>query len=119
MSDLLSPVVEFAPSRDRLSGEWPDSRWQRRRATRIDLHCHSTFSDETLQFLPGFVYHPLLTPEEIYDLAKSRGMDFVTITDHDTIDGCKALVDRRGDLPDFISGEEVSVAFPEDGTIVH
>ena len=32
-------------------------------------------------------------PEEVYELAKRRGMDFVTITDHDTIDG--ALRDRR------------------------
>ena len=26
-------------------------------------------------------------PDEVYELAKRRGMDFVTITDHDTIDG--------------------------------
>ena len=32
-------------------------------------------------------------PEEVYELAKRRGMDFVTITDHDTIDG------RPGDRP--------------------
>ena len=29
-----------------------------------------------------------LRREEVYELAKRRGMDFVTITDHDTIDGC-------------------------------
>jgi len=86
---------------------------------RIDLHCHSSFSEEQLKFLPGMVWHPLCTPEALYDLAKERGMDFVTITDHDTIDGCKALVDRRGPLRDFVFGEEVSVSFPEDGTIIH
>ena len=32
-------------------------------------------------------------PEEVYELAKRRGMDFVTITDHDTIDGVPG--DRR------------------------
>ncbi len=32
-------------------------------------------------------------PEEVYELAKRRGMDFVTITDHDTIAG--VLRDRR------------------------
>ncbi len=112
---LLQPIVEVVNTRGR------DGALHARRlaGTRIDLHCHTTFSDETLSFLPGLVYHPLLEPQEVYDLAKSRGMDFVTITDHDTIDGCKALLDRRGDLPDFIVGEEVSVAFPEDGTIVH
>ena len=97
----------------------PGHDWTGRRGTKIDLHCHTVFSDEQIAVLPGIVYHPLLEPEESYDLAKSRGMDFVTITDHDTIDGCKALLDRRGELPDFIFGEEVSARFPEDGTVVH
>jgi predicted metal-dependent phosphoesterase TrpH len=118
MSDLLTLVPEFT-SANRSITRPASVRWTRSTGTRFDLHCHSTFSDETIQFLPGFVFHPLLKPEEVYDLAKQRGMDFVTITDHDTIDGCKDLLDRRGDLPDFIIGEEVSVAFPEDGTIVH
>lgn len=94
-------------------------RWEHRPGVRIDLHCHSTFSDETLKWLPGLLYHPLSEPEDVYDLAKRRGMDFVTITDHDTIDGCKALLDRRGPLPDFVFGEEITTRFPEDGTIVH
>ena len=33
-------------------------------------------------------------PEEVYELAKRRGMDFVTITDHDTIDGVLEIADR-------------------------
>ncbi len=86
---------------------------------RIDLHCHSSFSIERLKYLPGLVWRPLLEPEALYELARKRGMSFVTITDHDTIDGCKALIDRRGPLPDFVFGEEVSVRFPEDGTIIH
>lgn len=86
---------------------------------KVDLHCHTTFSDETLRWLPGLVYKPTDTPEQVYALAKARGMDFVTITDHDTIDGCKALLDRFGPLPDFFVGEEISAAFPDDGTIVH
>lgn len=114
MVDLLTPVVEF----ERALGE-RCSPWRRVAGRRIDLHCHTTFSDEMIRYLPGIVYHPLLTPEQTYDLAKSRGMDFVTITDHDTIDGCKALVDARGHLPDFVFGEEVTTVFPEDGTIIH
>ena len=115
MNGILSPILEYA----RAAQTDQQQTWQRLAGRRIDLHCHTTFSDETLRWLPGIVYHPVQTPEELYDLAKSRGMDFVTITDHDTIDGCKALLDRRGDLPDFIVGEEVTVTFPEDGTIVH
>lgn len=116
MTRLLEPSLEIAretPPKSR-TGEW-----RRLATTRIDLHCHSTYSDETIKYLPGIVYHPLLEPWEIYDLAKKRGMDFVTITDHDTIDGCLALLDQRGPLPDFIVGEEVSVRFPEDGTVIH
>lgn len=94
-------------------------RTQRLPGSRVDLHCHSTFSRETIKYLPGVAFQPLLEPHEIYALCKKRGMDFVTITDHDTIDGCKALLDRAGDLPDFIVGEEVSCSFPEDGTIIH
>jgi predicted metal-dependent phosphoesterase TrpH len=35
-------------------------------------------------------------------------MDLVTITDHDSIDGCLELLDPLGERPDFIMGEEVS-----------
>lgn len=86
---------------------------------KIDMHCHSSFSIERLHFLPSLVWRPLLTPTELYDAAKARGMSYVTITDHDSIDGCKALLDERGELPDFIVGEEVTTRFPEDGTIIH
>lgn len=115
MNDLLAPVLEYRID--------PDSGSPTRLAfpacTRVDLHCHSSFSEERIKYLPGIAYHPLLEPEQSYDLAKARGMDFVTLTDHDTIDGCKALLDRRGALTDFIFGEEVSVVFPADGTIIH
>jgi predicted metal-dependent phosphoesterase TrpH len=46
-------------------------------------------------------------------------MDLVTITDHDSIDGCLELLDRLGDLPDFITGEEVSATVPEFKHVVH
>lgn len=115
MSHLLSPPSEYILGLE-ASGA---ARYFQRPARRIDMHCHSSFSNEYLRYVPGLVYHPLLEPEEVYDLAKARGMDFVTLTDHDTIDGCKTLLDRRGNLPDFLVGEEVSTNFPEDGTLIH
>lgn len=115
MYGLLSPKLEYTNCEE--PGQ--PARWERVRGARIDMHCHSTFSYERLRWLPGLVYHPLCEPEEVYDTAKARGMDFVTITDHNSIEGCLALVDRRGELPDFIFGEEVSARFPEDGTVVH
>ncbi len=45
--------------------------------------------------------------EEVYELAKRRGMDFVTITDHDTIDGVLQIADR----PDVFVSEELTARF--------
>ena len=43
-------------------------------------------------------------PEDVYLVAKARGMDLVTITDHDSIDGCLELLARRPGATDiFIS----------------
>ena len=42
-------------------------------------------------------------------------MDFVTITDHDSLDGVLKLTDR----PDVIVGEEVTCYFPEDHCKIH
>ena len=46
-------------------------------------------------------------------------MDLVTITDHDSIDGCLELLDRSPDLENFIIGEEVSCRFPDGDIEVH
>lgn len=52
-------------------------------------------------------------PIDVYRTAKSCGMDLVTITDHDSIDGGLELLNQLGELPDFILGEEVSAYFPQ------
>ena len=54
-------------------------------------------------------------PEEVYALAKRRGMDFVTITDHDTIDGVLAIADR----PDVFISEELTARFRGEPQAVH
>jgi predicted metal-dependent phosphoesterase TrpH len=79
---------------------------------RADLHCHSRYSGRAkhLRFLRCRDCYS--QPLEIYRTAKRRGMDLVTITDHDSIDGCLEILNRLGDLPDFLMGEEVSAHFP-------
>jgi len=85
--------------------------------SRVDLHCHSTAS----QFSKLGVQRSLglpecaTPPEEVYELAKRRGMDFVTITDHDTIDGCLELADR----PDCFVSEELTARFAGEPQAVH
>ena len=84
---------------------------------RIDLHCHSFASTEADEAVLLALQCPesFSQPSEIYRQAKERGMDFVTITDHDSIDGVKILLNR----PDVISGEELTCYFPEDGCKMH
>ncbi len=86
---------------------------------KADLHCHTRHSGHAkhLRFLRCRDCYS--TPLDVYKTAKRRGMDLVTITDHDSIGGCLELLDRLGDLPDFIMGEEVTVCFPEFRHEVH
>ena len=46
-------------------------------------------------------------------------MDFVTITDHDSIDGCLYLLNRDPDLTDFFISEEVETWFPDTRQRIH
>jgi predicted metal-dependent phosphoesterase TrpH len=55
-------------------------------------------------------------PQEVYELAKRRGMDFVTITDHDTIDGALELAAEHDDV--FVS-EELTAWFRGEPQAVH
>lgn len=47
----------------------------------VDLHMHSTASDGTLR------------PSEVVQLAKSRGLTTIALTDHDTTDGLAEAID--------------------------
>lgn len=85
--------------------------------SRVDLHCHSTASQLSRLGVQRSLGLPecATPPEEVYELARRRGMDFVTITDHDTIDGCMALVDR----PDCFVSEELTARFAGEPQAVH
>ncbi len=86
-------------------------------ASRADLHCHSTASQESRLGVQRALGLPecATPPEEVHELAKRRGMDFVTITDHDTIDGALAIVDR----PDVFLSEELTASFRGEPQAVH
>ncbi len=59
------------------------------------------------------------TPEEIYRAAKARGMDVVTITDHDSLGGCLEFLARHPETPDFLMGEEIECRLPDRGVRLH
>ncbi len=86
-------------------------------ATRADLHCHSTASAVSKLGVQRALGLPecATPPEEVYALAKRRGMDFVTITDHDTIDGALSIADR----PDVFISEELTAQFAGEPQAVH
>jgi predicted metal-dependent phosphoesterase TrpH len=86
---------------------------------RADLHVHSWFSTENrdIAFLRSRDCYS--APDAVYRTARARGMDLVTITDHDTFDGCLDFLDRHPDATDFIPGEEVSCRFPDGDIEVH
>jgi glycosyltransferase involved in cell wall biosynthesis/predicted metal-dependent phosphoesterase TrpH len=81
------------------------------------MHCHSTASQFSRLGVQRSLGLPecATPPEEVYELAKRRGMDFVTITDHDTIDGCLELADR----PDCFVSEELTARFAGEPQAVH
>ncbi|MCA9279852.1 MAG: glycosyltransferase [Phycisphaeraceae bacterium] len=86
---------------------------------RADMHVHSNASRGAATALLGFlgVSECYSEPERVYAQARTRGMDLVCLTDHDTIDGAMELVDRGFD--DVIVGEEITTRFPEDGCVLH
>lgn len=85
--------------------------------SRVDLHCHSTASHFSRLGVQRSLGLPecATPPQEVYELAKRRGMDFVTITDHDTIAGCLELEGR----PDCFISEELTARFAGEPQAVH
>jgi predicted metal-dependent phosphoesterase TrpH len=87
--------------------------------SRADLHVHSRHSRVcgSLRFLRSRDCYS--SPLDVYLVAKRRGMDVVTITDHDAIDGWRELMDARPDAADILAGEEVSCWLPDADVQVH
>jgi predicted metal-dependent phosphoesterase TrpH len=94
-------------------GWFSDSRFKK-----ADLHCHSVHSTFKY-FRVANTRDCYNNPEDVYRLAKERGMDFVTLTDHDSIDGCLYLLNKYPDLDDFFVSEEVETWFPDTRQRIH
>ena len=85
--------------------------------SRADMHVHSTASQLSKLGVQRSLSLPecATAPEQVYELAKGHGMDFVTITDHDTIAGVLTLQD----LPDTFISEELTAWFRGEPQAVH
>jgi glycosyltransferase involved in cell wall biosynthesis len=86
---------------------------------RADLHVHSIHSERPSEWILKTLgtRESYTQPEHIYRQARERGMDLVTITDHNTIDGVLELRARYG--RDILMGVEATTYFPEDGCKIH
>ena len=76
---------------------------------RCDLHVHSVHSGRVnLPVLKSLANDSYSDPVAVYETARRRGMDLVTLTDHDTIAGNLAIAH----LPGTFISEEVTVELP-------
>jgi len=84
---------------------------------RIDLHVHSKFSKRPSQWILKKLGCPesFTEPLRLYQIAKSRGMSHVTISDHNTIDGALEIAH----LADTFISEEITTYFPDNQCKVH
>jgi len=86
---------------------------------KTDLHVHSSFSEHPSEW---FLKHlgaaeSYTDPETVYSRARAAGMDFVTLTDHNRIDGALILKEKHPD--DTFISVEATAYFPEDKCKIH
>jgi glycosyltransferase involved in cell wall biosynthesis len=84
---------------------------------KIDLHVHSKFSDQPPEWVPRKIgcRESYSEPLHIYRTALQRGMNQVTITDHNSILGSLAIAH----LPNTFISEEVTTYFPDHPGEIH
>ena len=87
------------------------------KVSRCDLHIHSRHSARSEEWLFRRFDFPdsYSDPKQLYEQLLKRGMDYVTITDHDAIDGCLEIAQ----LPQTFISEQVTTYFPGDGCKLH
>src|SRR5207248_8300532 len=104
----LRPTGTGWPNKDYAA--WPNM-------SKCDLHIHSRYSARSEEWLfRRFDFPDSYTePRALYGHLLKLGMDYVTITDHDTIEGCLRILD----LPKTFISEEITTYFPQDQCKIH
>ncbi|MGO9110809.1 MAG: glycosyltransferase [Thermoguttaceae bacterium] len=85
--------------------------------SKCDLHVHSKYSDRPSEWFLRRMGTPesFVEPRDVYRNARQKGMDFVTISDHNCIRGALEIAH----LPGTFLSNEVTTYFPENGSKVH
>jgi len=84
---------------------------------KADLHVHSKYSHQPSAWILRKIggAESYTEPAAVYRYLKEIGMDRVTLTDHDTIEGCLEIAH----LEDVFISAEVTTYFPEDRCKLH
>ncbi|WP_028316532.1 glycosyltransferase [Desulfatibacillum aliphaticivorans] len=84
---------------------------------KTDMHVHSKYSKRPSEWVLRKLgaAESYTEPTELYRIARDRGMNLVTITDHNSIGGALEIAH----LPGTFISEEVTSYFPEDGCKAH
>lgn len=85
--------------------------------SKADVHIHSKYSDRPSEWILRRIGAPesFVEPLDLYKRCRERGMDFVTISDHNCIQGALDIAH----LPDTFISCEVTTYFPEDEAKIH
>lgn len=84
---------------------------------KVDLHLHSSHSNKPTYWAMRKFNCPesYTSPRHLYETALARGMDYVTITDHNSISGALEIAH----LPNTFISSEITTHFPENGCKAH
>ena len=71
---------------------------------KIDLHVHSKFSGHASEWFLKKIgaNESYIEPEAVYRLAIANGMKFVTLTDHNEIQGSLELIEKQKQIEEKI-----------------
>jgi glycosyltransferase involved in cell wall biosynthesis len=85
--------------------------------SKCDLHVHSRHSARSEEWLFRRFDFPdsYSDPKELHQQLLELEMDYVTITDHDTIEGCLQIIE----FPQVFISEQVTTYFPHDPCKLH
>ncbi len=85
--------------------------------SRADLHVHSKYSDRPSEWFLRRIGSPesFVDPLALYRTCRERGMDYVTITDHNKISGALEIAH----LPGTFLSSELTTYFTENNCKVH
>lgn len=87
---------------------------------KMDMHVHTRFSTEEFDLgVMKIIINMAGDPVSMYKKAKNLGMDFITFTDHNTIDGCLYLLEKMPCVDDFVISEEITTFDPKYKFVIH